>query len=116
MNRLPKASLAIVEKHKITEYLLSASHPYGRAKAAFFQSCGFQIDAWQELQAALLKHAQENAVTSSAETPFGKKYIIDGPLFTKDGRNPIVRTIWFIEAGEEQPRFVTAYPLKGKRS
>jgi hypothetical protein len=75
MSRLPKANLAIMEKHKITEYLLSASHPYGRAKAAFFQSCVFQIDAWQELQAALLKHAQENAVTSSAETPFGKKYI-----------------------------------------
>jgi hypothetical protein len=75
MSRLPKASLAIMEKHKITEYLLSASHLYGRAKAAFFQSCGFQIDAWQGLQAALLKHAQENAVTSSAETPFGKKYI-----------------------------------------
>ena len=93
MSRLPKASLAIVEKHKITEYLLSASRPYGRAEAAFFQSCGFQIDTWQELQAALLKHAQEKAITSSAETPFGKKYIIDGPLSTEDGRNPIVRTI-----------------------
>jgi hypothetical protein len=55
MSRLPKASLAIVEKHKITEYLLSASHPYGRAKATFFQSCGFQIDAWQELQASFIK-------------------------------------------------------------
>jgi hypothetical protein len=64
----------------------------------------------------LLKHAQENAVISSVEIPFGKKYIIDGLLSTKDGRNPIVRTIWFIEAGEEQPRFVTAYPLKGKKS
>jgi hypothetical protein len=70
MSRLNKASLAIVEKHKITEYLLSAGHPYGRAKATSFQSCGFQIDAWQELRAALLKHAQENAVTSSAKTPF----------------------------------------------
>jgi hypothetical protein len=52
MSRLPKASPAIVEKHKITEHLLSASHPYGRAKATLFQSCGFQVDAWQELQAA----------------------------------------------------------------
>ncbi|MEW6299747.1 MAG: DUF6883 domain-containing protein [Thermodesulfobacteriota bacterium] len=29
------------------------------------------------------------------------------------GRAPHVRVVWFIDAGEAIPRFVTAYPLKG---
>jgi hypothetical protein len=28
-----------------------------------------------------------------------------------DGRTPTIRSVWFIETGEEVPRFVTAYPL-----
>ena len=29
-----------------------------------------------------------------------------------DGREPAVRSVWFIEAGGEVPRLVTAYPLE----
>ena len=47
------------------------------------------------------------------KSSFGVKYVIDGPLQTPDGRNPSVRAIWFVETGEKQPRFVTAYLLKG---
>jgi hypothetical protein len=42
------------------------------------------------------------------------RYIIDGILITPDGRNPMVRSVWFIETGEITPRFVTAYPA-GRR-
>jgi hypothetical protein len=33
-------------------------------------------------------------------------------LVALDGRNPLVRAVWFIETGEAIPRLVTAYPLE----
>jgi hypothetical protein len=44
-------------------------------------------------------------------SPYGTKYIVDGPLRSPDGRLPIVRTIWIVDAETEFPRLVTAYPL-----
>lgn len=41
------------------------------------------------------------------------KDVIEGPLVTPGGRNPMVRAIWFVESGQEHPRFVTAYPMEG---
>ncbi|WP_375338992.1 DUF6883 domain-containing protein [Ancylothrix sp. D3o] len=32
-----------------------------------------------------------------------------------DGRSPPVRSVWFIDTGAENPRLVTAYPLKTKK-
>ncbi|MGH3976576.1 MAG: DUF6883 domain-containing protein [Pseudonocardiaceae bacterium] len=29
------------------------------------------------------------------------------------GRTPSIRSVWFLESGQDVPRFVTAYPLKG---
>jgi hypothetical protein len=104
--------LAHIDERKITHYLLSFSHPSGRDKAVFFHSLGFHLTKWQDLRAALLRHARENKVSAKKESSFGVKYVIDGPLQTPDGRNPIVRAVWFIETGENQLRFVTAYPLK----
>ena len=37
MNRLPNAHLAVVDERKVNAYLLSDSHPAGRAKAVFFR-------------------------------------------------------------------------------
>ncbi len=95
MNRLPNARHAIVTEVKVVGYLLSRTHAFGRTKAAFFESFGFTPTAWRALSQALLDHAEK------------------GPLGTPDGRDPAVRTVWFIEAGESQPRFVTAYPVAG---
>jgi len=112
-NHLAQAKLAVVDKRKIIEYLLSFNHPSGRDKAVFFHSLGFRLQAWQVLSAALVRHAKENTIWDKKKSSFGVKYVIDGPLQTPDGRNPSVRAIWFVETGEKQPRFVTAYPLKG---
>jgi len=51
-------------------------------------------------------------VAETGETPLGIRYAVDGIMAAPDGRAPNVRTVWFIETGEEVPRFVTAYPLK----
>jgi hypothetical protein len=81
----------IIPRKKITGYLLSPSHRDGRGKAAFFARFGFTADSWQTLAGALLQHAATHEVA-------------------KVEASPVVRVIWFIDSGEEIPRFVTAYP------
>jgi len=109
--KLPNAELAIVSKSKVTSYLLAKDHPIGRAKAAFFVAFGFTTQAWGSLVEALRQHANQHDVARVETSPFGTRYVIEGELISPDRRNPMVRTVWFIEAGSDVPRFVTAYPL-----
>jgi hypothetical protein len=108
--RLPNAGRAAVPRAKLEGYLLSPSHIAGRGKARFFSGFGFSAESWEALGEALVRHASSNEVKKVEETPFGTKYTIDGPLEAPDGRRPVVRAVWFVERGETDPRFVTAYP------
>jgi uncharacterized protein DUF6883 len=111
---LPHVDQAIIPEKKITEYLLSFTHEDGRHKAKFFTSFGFALDAWELLAEALHQHARTNEVTKTEPSPFGIRYVVEGPLTAPDGRSPGVRVVWFVEAGETAPRLATAYPLKEK--
>lgn len=113
MKGLPNLEHAIVSESKIKDYLLSRAHTQGKTKAAFFERFGFAQSAWQDLRKALLDHAERSDVIGTDETPFGRKFVLEGTLATPDGRDPVVRAIWFIETGESEPRFVTAYPAAG---
>lgn len=115
MSTLPNADNAIADEHKICQYLLSSTHPTGRAKAAFFRQFGFSPEKWRVFQAALLEHAGSHPVARCDETEFGSKVVVDGSLNTPSGRRPLVRTVWFLSAGEIRPRLVTAYPLREER-
>lgn len=64
------------------------------------------------LARTLQQHARDNDVTFSENTPFGTRYVIEGPLVAPDGRQLQVRTVRFIDEAGQVPRFVTAYPLK----
>jgi hypothetical protein len=101
------------ESDRLSAYLLATNHPAGRAKAVFFVRFGFTILAWQQLRDALFIHARSAPVASVSDTPFGRKYILEGPLASPDGRNPRLRSVWFIAAGEVVPGLATAYPLPG---
>lgn len=109
--KLPNADKAIVPQAKITKYLLSLSHSEGWSKAKFFSRFGFSADAWEELAGALLRHAADHEITKTEGSPYGTRHIIQGVLYAPDGRTPDVRSVWFIDTGEQIPRFVTAYPL-----
>jgi hypothetical protein len=113
--KLPNHQVAAVPKEKIVDYLLSASHRDGRHKAAFFNSFGFSVDNWQAMAASLLQHAADHEIATEEESPFGKRYAVDGIMDMPDGRTATIRTVWFIEAGEATARFVTSYPLRRKR-
>lgn len=110
---LPNAQLAIIDPRKITDYLLARSHLVGGAKAAFFARFGFTAIGWTKLRDVLIDHVHSAAIVSTADTLFGKKYILEGVLASPDGRNPRVRAIWFVATGETAPKFVTAYPVPG---
>lgn len=106
--KLPNSHLAIIEREKICEYLLSAAHPDNGGKASFFFVLGFSRAEWLTLANALRKLAQENEVGIGMESSHGIKYIVDGALITPLGKSPTVRTVWIVDKGSENPRLVTA--------
>jgi hypothetical protein len=110
--KLPNHQNAVISERKLAGYLLSSSHAYGRHKAAFFTRFGFSVDAQEILAQALLEHASKNEVVRIEDSPFGRRYIVDGELSAPDKRTPRVRAIWFIETGEDVPHLVTASPLE----
>jgi len=109
--KVPQSDYAMVSAQKITEYLLSLSHPEGHDKAVFFNRIGFSVSHWEQLADALLRHVQDYELANMAPNQFGIRYIVEGALITPGGRNPLVRSVWFIASGEDIPRLVTAYPL-----
>ena len=110
--RLPNADQAIVDREKITEYLLNTAHLYGASKARFFGEFGFKLAAWEILAKALIEHAQRHEVSKVTETLFGPRYEISGELNAPDGRTPMVRTIWQLNHRKVAPRLITAYPFQ----
>ncbi len=113
--KLPNGENAVVAEAKIVRYLLDLTHPVGRSKAAFFLRFGFTLEAWNVMAKALRQHAAEHEVVKVEATEDGNRYVIEGIIQTPDGRNPFVRSIWFVEQDQRVPQFITAYPVK-KRS
>ncbi len=112
---LPNAEMASVEEKKITEYLLSDTHPQGRSKAQFFRAFGFVPERGAELAEALVRHAQTGSVVSQVSLPDSTQYAIEGELPAPDGRRPQVRTVWETRpGGEPRPRLITAYPTSAR--
>jgi hypothetical protein len=113
--KLPNIDAVVVLTANLSDYLLSTTHPKGRHKAAFFLQFGFRADAPDAMAAALVQLAWKHDIVRVDSSPFGMRYVVEGALETPDGRNPMVRTVWFVETDEVVPRFVSAYPLKGLR-
>jgi hypothetical protein len=114
--RIPFLEAADVSRSKLVDYLLSESHPAGLGKARFFLGLGFRAERQELLRWALLRHAERNPVVLRQKTAFGSKYVVDGLLEGPSGRQALVRSVWFVEAGLSIVRFVTAYPApRGNR-
>jgi hypothetical protein len=85
----------------------------GRSKSQLSSKrFGFTGTEWEKAAWALREHAAEHDVTRVETSLYGQRYVIEGTIRSPDGRAPFIRTIWFIETGEETPRFVTAYPVR----
>jgi len=112
--KLPNAESAVVEREKITDYLLNPAHRYGASKARFFEAFGFGLDKWQDLADALREHGQAHEVIKTKQTVFGPRFEVDGELSTPSGRRPRVRTVWQLDLGQAAPRLITAYPSEAE--
>ena len=110
--RLPNVDLAVVEREKITEYLLSSKSTDSQRKANFFSRFGFNAENWHDLAKALMNQGAEHEVARVVETIYGLRYHVDGIIETPDGRNPRVRTVWQVDVGSDFPRLITAYPSR----
>jgi len=107
---LPNAAAVEIAREKITDYLLNPQHPDGAGKAAFFAAHGFTVEEWQVLADALRRLAASCPVAKKVDSPHGTKYVVDGSLATPVGETPLVRTVWIVDQGADNPRLVTAYP------
>jgi hypothetical protein len=110
--RLPNADRRVIPPGKLTRYLLAPLHPTGGAKARFFLRHGFTHQESELLSRALGQIAETGEVTETVGTPYGTKYVVTGTLTTPLGGRERVTTIWIVLAGEDIPRFVTAYPAR----
>ena len=106
---MPEAARAALRINKITDYLLSETHPRGKSKCAFFKSFGFSPENPAHLACALKAHAMERKITETIPTDFGKRYVVECSLRSPDGRNPCIASIWQ-ENVDGVPAFITAYP------
>jgi hypothetical protein len=109
--RLPNCERASVAQEKIVYYLLSMTHSRGGQKAEFFLRHGFSSDSWEEFADELRKHACLYDVVEVSTTEYGTLYRIEGPIDAPNGRRPLVRAIWMIDAGADVPRLISAYPI-----
>lgn len=108
--KLPNVENAVIDSEKLRDYLLSPTHPVGRFKAAFFSSLGYTQEEWRQFETDLRRqHLAEDAVLRQ-ETVYGTKYEIRGEMTGPRGKTREIISIWIILAGEDIPRFVTAYP------
>ena len=62
------------------------------------------------MEQALRSYVLRHDVAEVEETPYGVKYNVDGELETPDGRNPVVRTVWQVDRGSSDFRFITMIP------
>ena len=108
--QLPNSLQAYIPSEKLSAYLLSETHAVGKAKATFFRALGFNETNIPLLEHGLLTIAHSAQVQEVVPSPHGIKYIIKGVLEAPSGASPRIRTVWILETGEPNPRFVTAYP------
>ena len=100
----------IVPDAKILRCLLDPLHPIGGVKAQAFAMFGFTRANADALVAAIIEHAEANAVHCERWHSRGTNRVIRGPLIDPAGRRPSFDIVWFRATGDSGHRLVIAYP------
>ncbi len=113
--RLPNRDKAVVRRPKVLDYLLSTNHPQGRTRLCSVRSSAFRAHAgglwhppWQSTRPTMKSSRPRNR---GSECVILSKIAWKHPM--EDG--PRIRAVWFVETGNDTPRFVTAYPLEQEK-
>ena len=112
--QLPNASNAVVDIEKLRDYCLSSQHPEGRHKARVFLSAlgVTSVDA-EEFRKLLLSEAiRSNVATMTNADDYGCRYSAD-LIITWGSRTAQVRSAWIMKSGEDFPRLISCYVLRG---
>ncbi len=99
----------VVDRRKITDYLLSQASAKADSRYRFFTSFGFDPDDPQRLIDAIHRHPETGLVTRLPDDTYGQRWNVAGPISTPDGRDPVIRTGW-IKGAVGPARFITAIP------
>ena len=111
--KLPNRSRVEISRRKVTGYLLAAAHPVGGAKARYFESRGYSLEAPEGLEDALRRVALEGEVMGEEATEWGTKYVVEATITAPDGNQIALATVW-IGGDSGVPVLVTAYPITRK--
>lgn len=106
------AATAVIAPEKLRDYVLSPTHPDGRAKAAYLARLGYTQADWPRLEADLREQVLSLDAVPVKQSAYGQKYEILGPLTGPNGLAAWIRTIWIILTGETVPRLVTLIPVE----
>lgn len=109
--KLPNKDKAYVPLSKLLDYLMSETHPIGKSKSKYLRSVGFNEMNIGLLKQGLINIAQSENIKKAISSQYGIKYIIDGSIPTPNGISIKIRTVWIIDKEQNQPRFVTTYPI-----
>jgi hypothetical protein len=111
MARLPHSDRAVLDLRKIEDYCLNPLHPRGRHKARVFRDA-LEIDRndAQWLRERLLAGVNTSDATELPGDSLGRRWRVDIPV-TRQRREIVVRTIWFVRTGETVPRLVSCWVL-----
>ncbi len=109
--KMPNYTDAAVPIEKVTDYLLSFSHPRGSMKARWFALLGYSYEKPDVLAESLLTLANQEVLTSE-KNDYGTKYVIVGDITGPNGRSAEIFSIWMLTTGSSVPKLVTAYPSK----
>ena len=109
--KLPNCKKAVVSRKKLTYYILSETHSTGKFKAKIFRKLGFDENNVTLFEKALHKIAESENVTDIQTSKYGTKYVLNGKINAPFERTIRVKTIWIIEKGQKNPRFITVYPV-----
>jgi hypothetical protein len=112
--KLPNAKNAVVEIEKLRDYCLSALHPEGRHKArVFLAALGISASDADKLREILLSAAATGDDCSNVVSDeYGRRYSLDIHAVL-GSRVAIIRSAWIIKTGEDFPRLVSCYVLRG---
>jgi hypothetical protein len=109
--RLPHGDRAVLDIRKIEDYCLNTSHPRGRHKARVFrEALDIQRSDATWLRDVLLAAARSGEAAPMGTDAWGAHWRIDATI-RRQGKSAVVRTIWIVLGGEDQPRFVTCWVL-----
>jgi hypothetical protein len=108
--KLPATS--VIASDKLRDYVLSPTHPDGRAKAAYMARLGYTQGNWRRLEADIREQILPREAKHVADSIYGRKYEILGPLTGPSAAHSWIRTIWIIPWGQTHARLVTLVPME----